>query len=166
MQEGIPAGISQAQPWHTAMAHPWLILSLPRCLRRDYSVGFVVSSCQSGRVRESRSRSGCPHRVLPSSILCALLGFTAADRTDPSCKMPLSGEPGKVSGVRLESERSRDGKSTTVFICCREKLKPGPSPPVRLGLGSPAEPREHGHLHQPPAAFCSWHPEGRETGTG
>lgn len=72
---GIPVGISQAQPWHTAMADPWLILSLPRCLRRDYSLGlrFLAAWQRPGSChRESSLRSGVP-RALPSIILTAVL---------------------------------------------------------------------------------------------
>lgn len=63
--------------------------------------------------------SFCPHRVLPSVILAVVLGFSAGDTTDPSRKMPLSGEPGKVAGVRVEPEWTRDGESTRLVTVVR-----------------------------------------------
>lgn len=93
---------------------PRLILSLLRCLRRDYRVGFVdgfptpwcdgVAAAGEPRCHGegvpcvAGTGSGCRHPVPPSIIFPATLVFTAGDRTYPSCKMPLSEEPGNILG--------------------------------------------------------------------
>ena len=93
---------------------PQLILSLPRRLRRDYRVGFVDGfltpwcngvavaaeprSPGEGVPHAAGTGSGRRHCVPPLIIFTAVLVFTAGDRTYPSCKMPLSEEPGNVLG--------------------------------------------------------------------